>query len=83
MEAYEEREENFAFEKRYALGVPSGKEVLILGDYDNIEKLGKDYCDLRKQTDKKGITKPVPIELLDKKGKCKVLTDLIRFFDMG
>ena len=64
-------------EHKYARAVPAGKDVFPIQSYATLEQLKEGYQNWQNFSSKRNITKPVPIEFLDKDGKCKVLTDLI------
>ena len=63
--------------ERYALAVPTDGPMMIIQTYHNLEQLETGYKDWKEFASKQGLTKPYPIELLDDKGNCRILKDLI------
>jgi len=65
-------------EQKYAIAVTAeGGIVVPIQSYDTLEQLKEGYSTWKKYASERQITKPVPIEFLDKSGKCKVLTDIL------
>ena len=68
------------FDPRYkyavALGVEGGT-VAPLKSYEHLEELKLGYKEWLDYATTRGLTKPVPIELIDNKGTCKILTAII------
>ena len=63
---------------KYAVAVPTGLGVVIsIQSYETPKQLKKGYKFWQKYASERKITNPVPIEFLDKNGKCKVLTDVL------
>ena len=66
-------------EDKYAVAIPvQGGTVAPLASYDNLELLKAGYTKWKAYALKNGITKPLPIQFLDNKGTCKILTELIQ-----
>jgi hypothetical protein len=65
-------------ELKYAVAVPAeGGIVMPVQSYETMEQLREGYKTWQQFASGRGITKPVPIEFVDKTGKCRVLTDLL------
>lgn len=64
---------------KYAVAVPvEGGGVCIIGTYPSREQLENGYRDYNSYANKKGITRPVPVEIVDQKTMMvKILKDLI------
>jgi len=59
-----------------ALGTDVGT-LAILKTYPSYEQLETGYKEWHDMATQKNLTKPVPIELLDDTGKCKILEELL------
>jgi len=62
---------------KYAVAVPTSGPLAIIEKCPSEEQLTEAYRRWYDHAVSQGITKPVPIELLDSSGKCKVLTDML------
>ncbi len=65
-------------EYKYAVAVPiEGEKVVPIQSYETLEQLKEGYQTWLQYATERKITKPLPIEFLDKSGKCQVLTDIL------
>lgn len=66
-------------EHKYAVAVPAqGGVVVPIQSFETLEQLKEGYRAWRQYATERDITSPVPIEFLDKSGKCKALIDIIK-----
>ncbi len=65
-------------QERFAVAVPTDKGIMaIIQTYASKEQLETGYKHWKEDASQKGLTKPYPIEILDKDLKCKILEDLL------
>ena len=65
--------------EKYGISLLTESGILFLiQSYGSLEQLKESYTSWRQYASNKGVTLPVPIELLDDKGGCKILTDIIQ-----
>jgi len=62
----------------FAVAVPAGKVVVPIQSYETRELLERGYKGWLNYATKSGITKSLPIEFLDKSGKCRILVNMVQ-----
>jgi hypothetical protein len=62
----------------YAIAIPTDGPMMVIQTYHNLEQLETGYRHWKEFASKQGLTKVYPIELLDDKGNCKILENLLK-----
>jgi len=64
--------------QKYAVCVPRvDGRALFIQSYDTKEQLGAGYSFWKKMAEDTHLLGPLPLEILDNTGKCKILTDIL------
>jgi hypothetical protein len=66
--------------ERFAVAVPTDGPLAIIETYPNTEQLETGYRIWKEYAEERGITRPLPIELLNLEGKCQILTNMVNNF---